>query len=87
MTLKIKALNYIKEARRKVAKGEIQRWVAETTTYTPENVGRRLRELENANLIKVSYEKNHAFYEYVEPEKKTLKIIGNRDHKEITLKI
>lgn len=38
--------------------------VAEKTTYTPSNVSRRLRELEVEKKLKVTYEGNHAFYEY-----------------------
>jgi hypothetical protein len=44
-----------------IVSGELQRIVAEKTTYTPQNVGRRLRELENENVVEVRYEKNHAF--------------------------
>ena len=32
--------------------------------YTPQNVGRRMRELENENVVEVRYEKNHAYYRY-----------------------
>lgn len=45
-----------------IASGDIQRMVAEKTDYTPQNVGRRLRELENEGAIEVRYEKNHAYY-------------------------
>lgn len=44
------------------ASGDLQKLVAETTTYTPSNVSRRLRELENEKLIQVRYVKNHAHY-------------------------
>jgi DNA-binding transcriptional ArsR family regulator len=47
-----------------LASGELQRIVAEKTKYTPQNVGRRLRELETEGVVEVRYEKNHAFYRY-----------------------
>jgi DNA-binding transcriptional ArsR family regulator len=37
---------------------------ADATKYTPQNVGRRLRELENEGVVEVRYEKNHAYYRY-----------------------
>ncbi len=45
-----------------VASGELQRLVSKNTTYSPQNAGRRLRELENEGLIEVMYVKNHAHY-------------------------
>lgn len=45
-----------------IAKGELQRIVMNATSYTPENVGRRLRELENEGVVEVEYRKGHAFY-------------------------
>jgi hypothetical protein len=33
-------------------------------TYTPQNVGRRLRGLENEGVIEVKHEKNHAHYPF-----------------------
>jgi len=47
-----------------IASGDLQRVVAEKTTYTPQNVGRRLRELENEGVVEVRYEKNHAYYRF-----------------------
>lgn len=38
----------------------MQRIVAEKTNYTPQNVGRRLRELENEGIVEVKYVKGHA---------------------------
>jgi DNA-binding transcriptional ArsR family regulator len=46
------------------ASGNIQRMVAVKTSYTPQNVGRRLRELENEGFIEVKYERNHAYYRF-----------------------
>lgn len=45
-----------------VASGEFQRIVADKTTYTPSNVSRRLRELENEGKLEVTYKKGHAHY-------------------------
>lgn len=44
------------------ASGDLQRLVMQHTTYTAQNVGRRLRELENEGKIEVRYEKSHAHY-------------------------
>lgn len=45
-----------------IPSGELQRIVAKFTTYTPQNVGRRLRELENEGVLEVKYVDNHAHY-------------------------
>ena len=37
---------------------------AEKTDYTPQNVGRRLRELENEGVVEVKYVRGHAFYRH-----------------------
>ncbi len=42
--------------------GELQRIVAKYTSYSPQNTGRRLRELENDGVIEVRYEKGAAIY-------------------------
>jgi DNA-binding transcriptional ArsR family regulator len=47
-----------------IAKGDLQRLVAEYTSYTPENVGRRLRELVEAGKLEVEYRRGHAFYRH-----------------------
>ena len=67
MSLKSRTLKYI-ENHGEVAKGDMQRLVAEKTSYTPENVGRRLRELENEGKLKVRYIKGYAFYSPVPRE-------------------
>lgn len=46
--------------------------VSSKTSYTPSNVSRRLRELENEGALEVRYEKGHAHYRYrtaADPEK------------------
>ena len=45
-----------------ISSGDIQRIASQTTNYTPSNVSRRLRELENEGVLEVQYRKNHAWY-------------------------
>lgn len=47
-----------------IASGDLQRIVAEKTDYTPQNVGRRLRELENEGIVEVKYVRGHAHYRF-----------------------
>ena len=47
-----------------IASGDLQRIVAEKTDYMPQNVGRRLRELENEGVVEVKYVRNHAHYKF-----------------------
>jgi hypothetical protein len=48
-----------------ISSGELQRIVAEKTDYTPQNVGRRLRELENEGVVEVKYVRGHAHYRFI----------------------
>ena len=67
--LKQRLLDYLRRQNgSSVASGELQRLVASRTTYSPQNVGRRLRELENEGKVKVTYIKGHAHYEAVKIE-------------------
>lgn len=45
-------------------KGEMERMVASRTTYTPDNCGRRLRELAEEGILKVEMRKGHAHYSW-----------------------
>lgn len=45
-----------------VSSGFLQRIVAQSTSYTPQNVGRRLRELQNDSVLEVKYVRGHAWY-------------------------
>jgi CRP-like cAMP-binding protein len=67
-TLKARLARYIKtnHSQTWIASGTLQRLVAESTSYSPQNVGRRLRELENEGVLEVRYEKNHAHYKFKE---------------------
>jgi len=49
-----------------IASGTMQRLVADKTSYTPQNVGRRLRELAEDGKLEVKYVKGHAHYRFVE---------------------
>ncbi len=66
MTLKQRLEKYIKNKNVFVSSGELQRLVAEKTTYTPSNCSRRLRELENEGALEVKYIKGHAWYHWAE---------------------
>lgn len=68
-SLKQRLLRYLKNNPGWIAKGELERIVAEKTTYTAENVGRRMRELENEGSVEVEYrKKHHAFYRFKQVE-------------------
>jgi DNA-binding transcriptional ArsR family regulator len=45
-----------------IASGDLQRLVMQKTNYTPQNVGRRLRELAEEGVLEVEYRKGHAYY-------------------------
>jgi len=62
LTLKERLLKWLRAHPGWMPSGELQRIVALNTTYSPQNVGRRLRELENANLVEVKYHRGHAHY-------------------------
>ncbi len=62
-SLKERLLSYLnKQPHIWVASGDIQRLVASKTSYSPQNVGRRLRELVEEKKIEVDYRKGHAWY-------------------------
>jgi DNA-binding transcriptional ArsR family regulator len=66
LALKDRLASYLKRhySQTWMASGELQRIVAASTSYSPQNVGRRLRELENEGTVEVRYERGHAFYRY-----------------------
>jgi len=51
-----------------IASGAVQRLVMEKTSYTPQNVGRRLRELAEEGVLEVEYRKGHAYYRLKEKQ-------------------
>ena len=63
-----------------IASGDLQRIVMQATSYTAQNVGRRLRELENENIIEVNYRKGHAYYRLTEsarPRRQLVEEVAN----------
>ncbi len=64
LTLKDRLARYLRKNNDWIASGDIQRIVAEKTTYSPQNVGRRMRELQNEGVVEVKYVKNHAHYRF-----------------------
>jgi hypothetical protein len=61
-TLKERLLKWLCSHPGYIPSGELQRIVAQSTKYSPQNVGRRLRELHTEGLIEVKYERGHAHY-------------------------
>lgn len=49
-----------------VASGDLQRLAQENGYYSPQNTGRRLRELAEDGTLKVEYRRGHAWYKYAE---------------------
>jgi DNA-binding transcriptional ArsR family regulator len=64
LTLKDRLLKWLRTHPGWIPSVELQRIVALNTTYSPQNVGRRLRELENEHLVEVKYERGHAHYRF-----------------------
>jgi hypothetical protein len=65
-TLKSLLLRYLKDRPDEfIASGELQRYTAFETKYTPRTAVRRLEELREEGTIGVEYRKGHAFYRYV----------------------
>jgi DNA-binding transcriptional ArsR family regulator len=63
LSLKARLANYFRNNHSMwISSGDLQRIVMQTTSYTAQNVGRRLRELENEGVLEVEYRKNHAYY-------------------------
>lgn len=70
LTLKNRLLRYLERKGAWIASGNIQRLVAEKTSYTPQNVGRRLRELANEGKISRRLDSHgHAWYRIRQEEK------------------
>ncbi len=67
-SLKARLFLYLYKHPEWIASGELQRLVMEKTTYTAQNVGRRMRELENDGKVIVEYRKGHAYYKIAPPK-------------------
>jgi DNA-binding Lrp family transcriptional regulator len=66
MSLKERLARYLRNNHGWIASGDLQRIVAEKTAYSPQNVGRRLRELENDGVLEVQLRRGHAYYRIAE---------------------
>ena len=61
-SLKNRIYKYLAKRDYFVASGDIQRLAMENGFYSPQNSGRRLRELHEEGLLEVEYRKGHAWY-------------------------
>jgi hypothetical protein len=68
MTLKERLERYLRNNHGWIASGDLQRLVMEKTSYTPQNVGRRLRELAQEGKLEVMYVRNHAQYRFAQTQ-------------------
>jgi hypothetical protein len=62
MTLKERLERYLRNDHGWIPSADLQILVMERTSYTPQNVGRRLRELAEEGKLEVMYVRNHAHY-------------------------
>jgi DNA-binding Lrp family transcriptional regulator len=62
MTLKDRLARYLRNNHSWIASGDLLRIAAEKTRYSPQNLGRRLRELAQEGILEVQYRNNHAYY-------------------------
>lgn len=68
MSLKERLARYMRNNHGWIASGDIQRLASEKTSYTPRNVSRRLRELQNEGVLEVQIRRGHAFYRVAQEE-------------------
>jgi DNA-binding transcriptional ArsR family regulator len=68
MSLKERLARYLRNNHGWIASGDLQRIVADKTSYSPQNVGRRLRELKNDGVLEVQIRKGHAYYRVAEKQ-------------------
>lgn len=62
LSLKERLTKYLRNNHGFIASGDLQRLVAEKTTYTPRTTCRRLEELAVDGVLEVQYRKGHAYY-------------------------
>jgi hypothetical protein len=60
MSLGERLERYLRNHHARIASGDLHRIVAEKNSYSPQNVGRRLRELAEQRKMKVMYVRDHA---------------------------
>ncbi len=63
-SLRERIIKYLQKRDYFVASGDIQRLAQENGYYSPQNSGRRLRELAEEGILEVDYRKGHAWYRY-----------------------
>lgn len=63
-SLKTRLINYLQKKNDWVASGLLQELAQQNGYWSPQNTGRRLRELENEGIIEVEYRKGHAWYRH-----------------------
>jgi hypothetical protein len=68
MTLKERLERYLRNHHGWIPSANLQKLVMERTSYTPQNVGRRLRELTEEGKLEVMYVRNHAHYRPAQPK-------------------
>jgi len=65
-SLKNRIVKYLAKRDYFVASGDLQRLAQDNGYYSPQNTGRRLRELAEEGKLKVEYRKgNHAYYKII----------------------
>jgi hypothetical protein len=64
-SLRERIINYLRKRDNFVASGDIQRLAMENGFYSPQNSGRRLRELAEEGILEVEYRHGHAWYKYI----------------------
>jgi len=75
MSLRERILAYYrKHAGEWISGGEIERLVAEKTTYKASNASRRLRELREDGLLEAKEVKGTVFYQYVPQAKEVTRV-------------
>lgn len=64
ISLKTRLANFLQKKECFIASGDLQRLAQENGYWSPQNTGRRLRELQNEGIVEVEYRKGHAWYRF-----------------------
>jgi hypothetical protein len=70
MTLNERLERYLRNHHGWIPSANLQKLVMERTSYTPQNVGCRLRELAEEGKLEVMYVRNHAYYQSAQSKAK-----------------
>jgi hypothetical protein len=68
MSIKERLEGYLRNHHGWIPSANLQKLVMERTSYTPQNVGCRLRELAEEGKLEVMYVRNHAHYRSAHPK-------------------